>query len=312
MRRPNVADVTTFGARGNGFHDDTHAIQKAIDSLYDRPYHPDSYPRTVAGGVVFFPPGRYRHHGLTIAGPNIALEGCGLASRLDHSCTLLMGHDIKVPMIEFDDEVAFVTPFRMCGVSMELDGVKTNNDKLGTCGIKINTGKQFRRYFQFERVGILSMEHGILLNANEGDGMAVGDITITNCLMQYNHYGMYSRLHPSGSAYITVNGLTIRDSPIRQNVSHGIHVSAMGASIDRICVEGQPFGIEINHGCSGVVVQACYGESNKKMVDGVDVGFAARVTAYTRDLSSIVMHGNYYGGSVPGISATKFLVVERK
>jgi hypothetical protein len=43
-----IFDVTTFGALGDGFTDDTGAIQSAIDAAHD-----------VGGGIVWFPPGRY-------------------------------------------------------------------------------------------------------------------------------------------------------------------------------------------------------------------------------------------------------------
>jgi hypothetical protein len=43
-----IFDVTTFGALGDGFTDDTGAIQSAINAAHD-----------VGGGIVWFPPGRY-------------------------------------------------------------------------------------------------------------------------------------------------------------------------------------------------------------------------------------------------------------
>lgn len=44
----NAADVTSFGAKGDGISNDTHAIQKAIDYVFAR-----------GGGVVYIPDGTY-------------------------------------------------------------------------------------------------------------------------------------------------------------------------------------------------------------------------------------------------------------
>lgn len=63
-----VADVTDFGARGDGRHDDTRAFQDAIDAT--------------RGGALFIPRGRYRiEKRLEISHSNIVLRGEGAGKR---------------------------------------------------------------------------------------------------------------------------------------------------------------------------------------------------------------------------------------
>ena len=58
-----VADVRSFGARGNGVDDDTTAIVNAIQSL-------------TSGGTVIFPPGTYVHSTvISVRNPDVALIG---------------------------------------------------------------------------------------------------------------------------------------------------------------------------------------------------------------------------------------------
>jgi hypothetical protein len=61
--------VTFYGAVGNGSHDDSAAIQDAIDAA------------SVDGGTVYFPPGRYRvTETLTVTSSGVRLIGSGVAS----------------------------------------------------------------------------------------------------------------------------------------------------------------------------------------------------------------------------------------
>ena len=53
--RPYI-DVTAYGAKGDGFNNDTHSIQKAIEAACSK-----ASPVGVAsGGGIYFPPGNYR------------------------------------------------------------------------------------------------------------------------------------------------------------------------------------------------------------------------------------------------------------
>jgi hypothetical protein len=67
-------DVRFTGAYGNGTHDDTAAIQKAIDT-------------TGAGGVVFFPRGRYLVSNEFVINKAINLQGVGFGSQIFQSAS---------------------------------------------------------------------------------------------------------------------------------------------------------------------------------------------------------------------------------
>ena len=65
-------DVTRFGATGNGEQDATQAIRRAID-------------HTPNGGLVFFPPGKYRVNGEIVIDRPVSLAGTGLGSQIHQS-----------------------------------------------------------------------------------------------------------------------------------------------------------------------------------------------------------------------------------
>src|SRR5207248_9013059 len=61
-----LADVRSFGAKGDGIADDHSAVQAAVDAV-----------RAGGGGIVWFPRGRYRV-GSTVAVPAVWDEPVGL------------------------------------------------------------------------------------------------------------------------------------------------------------------------------------------------------------------------------------------
>jgi len=63
-RFASVRNVRDFGAVGNGTTDDTAAIQAAIARVVSD-----------GGGTVYFPPGSYKHTGLTVTGRCVRLAG---------------------------------------------------------------------------------------------------------------------------------------------------------------------------------------------------------------------------------------------
>lgn len=64
----NVFIVQNFGAKGDGAADDLTALRNAADTA------------SHAGGIVFFPPGTYRHSGMVDFGSNTLVQGAGDSS----------------------------------------------------------------------------------------------------------------------------------------------------------------------------------------------------------------------------------------
>ena len=60
----NEANVTNFGARGDGVSDDTAAFQRALDSVH-----------SARGGLVYAPPGRYLFRGVLNIPDGVTLRG---------------------------------------------------------------------------------------------------------------------------------------------------------------------------------------------------------------------------------------------
>lgn len=77
-------DVTDYGAKGNGSHDDTVGIQKAITAA-----------QNYGGGTVYLPPGTYRTTStLNVTAANITLQGEGASSII--ACDFVDGDIIRV------------------------------------------------------------------------------------------------------------------------------------------------------------------------------------------------------------------------
>jgi hypothetical protein len=80
----HLFDVTDYGAKGNGTHDDTIGIQKAIAAA-----------QAYGGGTVYLPSGTYRTTGtLTVNASNITLQGEGASSLI--ACDFVDGDIIRV------------------------------------------------------------------------------------------------------------------------------------------------------------------------------------------------------------------------
>ena len=71
-----IYNVRTLGARGNGKTNDTPAIRSVIKSAPD-------------GAIIYFPPGNYRCHGLTVAGrERLTFRGAGPGSVIESPDTV--------------------------------------------------------------------------------------------------------------------------------------------------------------------------------------------------------------------------------
>src|SRR5690348_8476478 len=61
----NVYNVRWYGAAGDGVTDDTSAITQAVAAA------------AATKGIVYFPPGDYKHSTFTISNDRVVLEGAG-------------------------------------------------------------------------------------------------------------------------------------------------------------------------------------------------------------------------------------------
>lgn len=70
LRPLDVEDVRTYGAAGDGVHDDSKALQRAVDATEKK-----------GGGAVYLPPGTYiLHSTITLPAKSVYIYGAGLAT----------------------------------------------------------------------------------------------------------------------------------------------------------------------------------------------------------------------------------------
>ena len=104
-----------YGAEGDGVADDTAAIQAAINEVENK-----------GGGVVYIPPGLYRHSGLTINSNNVALIGDSRSScKLIYTRTT--GNDITVGAVDADIDGIYIESLWL---AQESTAVRTAGSKI--------------------------------------------------------------------------------------------------------------------------------------------------------------------------------------
>ncbi|MBN9155801.1 MAG: right-handed parallel beta-helix repeat-containing protein [Microbacterium sp.] len=117
-----VFDVQDFGAKGNGTHDDTVAIQKAITAA-----------QAAGGGTVYLPSGKYKTTStLKITGANITVEGEGASSII--ACAFAAGDILRIARTSpsaalvanglFTDFAIISTVKKTSGAALAMDGVQ--------------------------------------------------------------------------------------------------------------------------------------------------------------------------------------------
>jgi hypothetical protein len=167
---PDV-DVRDFGATGDGSHDDSTAIQSAIDSL-----------ALHSGGCVRFPPGRYRLAStLTIAINNVTLCGAG------RGASVLVAANASVNLLNIPGWRADVRCLGFSGgatavnfsdgavhklIDCRIDGAQT-----GILIASANLADTIHHYVNHVEINAVS-GYGILLH-HAGE-VFLGDISMTN------------------------------------------------------------------------------------------------------------------------------------
>jgi hypothetical protein len=117
-----VFNVQDFGAKGNGTHDDTSSIQKAIKAA-----------QSAHGGTVYLPSGTYKTTStLLITAANISVEGEGASSII--ACAFAKGDILRVARTSstaalvanglFTDFAIISTVKKTSGAALAMDGVQ--------------------------------------------------------------------------------------------------------------------------------------------------------------------------------------------
>lgn len=144
--KDTIANVTLFGAIGDGSTDDTTAIQAAIS------YIASTYSE---GGIVFFPEGDYLCSNLSVLGNGIILVGCGPGTRIINNGT-------NTPAITIGNGT---TTYNRNGVrEMVLTQATGVTPVLGNCGLSFKKCAAF----SLERINVhqypSSLYDGLLFN----------------------------------------------------------------------------------------------------------------------------------------------------
>lgn len=217
-------NVKSYGAIGDGSHDDRGAIQSALDAV------PNPGGGGGAGGAVFFPPGKYRiSSGLTSSTPNIALIGSGAG--LGAASILGLG----ATQIVLDNSAFVGFTFNPSGVLQDQAPVIRDLTFVGsasaTGAIRIRNANNFH----LDSVGIVDFPagYGFLTECSSSGG---------------NQYGQYLTPHIhsclTGIKLINSNGLRVIGGSIEGTYSdttvptgsRGIWASGSGS--DTLCVLG--------------------------------------------------------------------------
>ena len=266
-----VTNVRDFGADGYDTQDDSAAIQAALDSLV-KPVN--QYGWSWSGGIVYFPPGRYRvTETLDIRAPNVTIQGSGGPSKFGRSCWIEFRG--KGPLFRFPDDTKQQQGF--CCRDLLL--VATNNQ---TTGFEIWTGDTFRRDFLWDRVGMYYFGKAIHVQRKDGQTQ-VGNMRIRNCRIQHNDQAIV--FGPSTSC----NHFIFRENDAGNNrVRPVFDLRVMNAAIVDNIVEGQPDTILIRES-EDARITGNFFEANKgpciTIIDSRRI--VARPNRYVGDLAEV-------------------------
>ena len=234
LKEKMKVDVKDFGAKGDGITDDTEAIQNAINFVGG--YHwagslEDTF-KTIKGGTVVIPAGKYKITSTIFLPPYITIEGQGNGYGLAQTSKDFDLTNVgSVIIADINDTTSFAfdtAPFdregnRLSGTANNLVGTETvmeqrqegitiknltiyndfKNNKILFGGISLKSAP----YSKVIDVGVVGADIGIYINAS-------WCVRIIRCgLFAYN-YGIY--------AFKDVNNVTVDSCDITQVLGHTV------------------------------------------------------------------------------------------
>lgn len=202
-----VFNVKGYGAWGDGVHDDTEAVQTAIDDC-----------AKAGGGVVVFPPGTFLIKGVLIKSHRVNLAGAGVGATIIKLAPNSVGACIQVA-----DYVTGQTPtVEDLSISdLEIDGNKANQNGDGEhIGIRVEDVERIR----IERVKVHNCDgYGIGLVGTDLPHRA--DFVVKDAELHHNAYdGIDIK---GGAARITLSNIRSHHNgggTVPGRAAHGIDV----------------------------------------------------------------------------------------
>jgi hypothetical protein len=292
---PGAFNVQSYGALGDGSHDDTDAIEAALEAANGIAVGTwasgnDPYVGWAARtrSQVFFPPGIYkttrsipiRFRGVVIQGP----QSVGpFGGQYEGQIAKIFGdHNNAI--------FAVNATYNVNGFSIQNLQLDKRNAYIGNGdGIGV-TGPNYVFGLTLDGVQVQHCDNGVYIitqDAGAGSG-GMADLVIKDCMLANNtSWGLRLIGHASVSS--------IHDSQIVANGVGGISCGLKGASVRRNDLEGQPRPLEINAGTAStnVTVENNYFEET--------VAAATKACIWFETCTGFTVKDNVYSGANNGV-----------
>lgn len=234
--------VKNFGAVGNGTADDTRAIQKAIDAVYN-----------AGGGVVFFTPGIYK----------VTINPSTLQAITIHAKVILKGVDRRNSIIKLADRqgnynsiLAGATPssdlsdFAM--YDLAVDGNGSNNPVIAETDFKPNKLRYALRIYAGSRIHI---ERCRFTNQNNINTITTNGNTISDVWITYNVFESigggtvdydHSTIYTHGKRIqISNNSFSSRSGAGTKGARTAIEIHGDEHTVNNNKISGYTYGINV-------------------------------------------------------------------
>jgi hypothetical protein len=205
-----VTNVKDYGAKGDGVTNDTATINLAIAGL-------------AAGGILYFPPGRYMTNGGHVIDKPCTIIGAGRHQTYNSSSQLYLINGSNADMMTIAKDHTTVRDMTLYGNSANQTG--TSNGLVLSLTVATN-------YFVFDNVWVDSFKgDGFVF---QGPSTTLSGI-VSKCESRLNtNYGMKF----NGSA----SDIIVSDCYVDQNVQSGIYISASDISLSNCHIWGNGTG----------------------------------------------------------------------